>query len=392
MDPRMPGPTARIFGAAVGKWNGRRRFAGEFVTMLTLNRVSKLTLLFFSPANPLWEELVENEPKPGDPVSSRKHTITQQKVAKVADISQSTLGNWKKGGAINLEHLGKAFETVIEKVKDAKLPKERKGQLIRAIQGIQAECLDERSSTPVYDVARDQLSIQMEDCQKILDEIIYDTFTLFPSLSYDNKSAVDENWEKYRGLYHLYVRRQNLWLKSPLRVRYVVRSGIRDLIRCKLNAPKLRREPGALLPYMEYDGFLRTSEDNVYWKFEKRDAVSADFADFITDEGKLYRANGDRAVRILSGRYLTVGQDALHSIEQGDVIIEGVLPEQLAGDDYQEKLSRAEIDAVIARWMHRTAGVLDEDKTPEEWARVNQLWGKLETASRNRDAVRPLGD
>lgn len=355
-----------------------------------LNRLSKLTLLFFSPGNPLWEDLVEKTQKTGDP-SARKHTISQQKVANVAEISQSTFGNWKKGGAINLENLGGAFGKVIEKVDNAKVPEERKQQLMASIKGFKEECLDQNSKKPVYDVARQHLSIQMDDCQKILDEIIYDTFTLYPSLSYDSKDAVDPYMEKYCGLYCLYVRRQNRWLKSPLRVRYAVKSGIRHLIRCKLNAPKLRDEPRDELAYMEYDGYLRTSDENIYWKFEKRDAISADFFDFITDEGKLYRTENDRAVRILSGRYLTVGQDALHSIEHGDVIMEGVLMERLAGADYQ-KLSQAEIDAVIVDWMHKTACVLDEEKSLTELTRVNQLWKKFGATSRSRDMIKPLGD
>jgi hypothetical protein len=357
-----------------------------------LDRLSKLTLLFFSSGNPLWEYLVEKPPKPGDASPARKHAITQQKVAAAAEISQSTLGNWKKGGAINLEHLDKAFETVIGKVGNANVPEERKRELIGLIEGFQAECLNQNSKKPVYDVAFDQLSIQMEDCQKILDEMIYDTFTLFPSLSYDSRSAADLNFKKYGGLYLLYVRRERRWLKSPLRVRYVVKSGIRHLIRCKLNAPKLRPEPDAALSYMEYDGYLRTADNNVYWKFEKRDAASIDFIDFITDDGKLYRTDDDRAVRVLSGRYLTVGQDAVHSIEHGDVVMAGVLVEQLAGAGY-EKLSQREIDAVVVKWMHETAGVLDaEDTTATEWTRVNQLWRRFGAASRSREVIKPLGD
>src|SRR5690349_21263641 len=58
-----------------------------------LSKLAKLVLLFFSPDNPLWKDLVDPLP------------ITQQKIAAVAGISQSTLGNWKKGGPINLPHL-----------------------------------------------------------------------------------------------------------------------------------------------------------------------------------------------------------------------------------------------------------------------------------------------
>ncbi len=352
-----------------------------------LDRLSKLALLFFSAGNPVWEYLVETAPKEGDPIPARKQSITQQKVATAAKISQSTLGNWKKGGGINLDHLDEAFGTVIEKVENAKMPEERKRELIASVKGFRAECLDQNSRAPVYDVARKWLSIQMEDCQKILDEIIYDTFTLLPSLSYDSKTSADQTFKKYGGLYHLYVHRHGRWLKSPLRVRYAVRSGIRYLIRCKLNAPKLRPEPGAALPYMEYDGYLRTADDNVYWKFEKRDAISADFFDFITDEGKLYRTDDDRAVRILSGRYLTVGQDALHSIEDGDIVMEGVLPEQIVGAGYGT-FSQAKKDAAVVKWMHETASVLvDEGTSAAEWARVDQLLRKFGTASRGRETI-----
>lgn len=353
-----------------------------------LDRLSKLALLFFSAGNPVWEYLVEPV-KGGDPVPAKKHSIAQQKIANAAEISQSTLGNWKKGGTIDLQTLDEAFVTVVKKVDEATIPEERKQQLIASIKGFRAECLDPNSRLPVYDVARQWLSIPMEDCQKILDEIFYDTFTLFPSLSHDSKSAAEQTFNKYGGLYHLYVHRRGRWLKSPLRVRYAIRSGIRHLIRCKLNAPKLRPEPNAALSYMEYDGYLRAADENVYWKFEKRDAVSADFMDFITDDGKLYRTDDDRAVRILSGRYLTVGQDALHSIEDGYVVMEGVLPEQFAGPGY-ETFSQAEKDAAVVKWMHETACVLDEGAA--EWDRVGRLWKKYGAPSRSREAIKPFGD
>ena len=354
-----------------------------------LDRLSKLALLFFSAGNPVWEHLVETAPKRGDPVPAKKHLIAQQKIANAAKISQSTLGNWKKGGVIDLQTLDEAFGTVITSVDEAPIPVERKRELIASVKGFQVECLDPNSRAPVYDVARQWLSIQMEDCQKILDEIIYDTFTLFPSLSYDSKSGAEPVFKKYGGLYHLYVHRRGRWLKCPLRVRYAVKSGIRHVVRCKLNAPKLRPEPGAAFSYMEYDGFLRTTDENVYWKFEKRDGVSVDFIDFITDDGKLYRTDDDRAVRILSGRYLTIGQDALHSIEDGYVVMEGVLPEQFAGSGY-ETFSQAGKDAAVVNWMHKTACVLDEGAA--EWDRVNRLWKKYGAPSRSREAIKPLGD
>jgi hypothetical protein len=155
-----------------------------------------------------------------------------------------------------------------------------------------------------------------------------------------------------------------------LRVRYVLDAGARHLIRCKLNAPIIEGKTEAP-PYWEYDGYLRTLDENVFWKFVKREALGTDFFDFITNNGIPQRRDGNVAW-ILSGAYLTTGQDPLHSIEQGEVILRGLLLEEIAGEDNQIK-TEAEI---IADWMHSTATVLNPDKpeTRPEWESVNALW------------------
>jgi hypothetical protein len=325
------------------------------------SKVAKLVLLFFSPDNPLWKDLVDSLP------------ITQQKIAAVAGISQSTLGNWKKGGPINLPHLQEALAALIKKVKDKNIEVEtRADNLIARIETFQLQCSDSNLSASVYEVAEQTLSLSMDECQQILDEIIYDSFTLYPSLSYDTRIAADQDFNTYGGLYHVYVRRRHSrWLKCPLRVRYVVKAGTRYAIRCKLNAPVLRREPNAPRRF-EYDGFLKpiTKKKRLAWKFEKRDALDADFFDVITNEGDLY-GDEESAVRILSGAYLTTGQDALYNIEHSDVIMKQLLLEQLVSQDYST-MTKAEIAKIIADWMHQTSCVLDENS--EEWHDVNALW------------------
>jgi hypothetical protein len=342
----------------------------EFLYMLS--RLSKLVLLFFSPDNPLWKEVIDSPP-----------AITQHRIAEVVKISQSTLANWKKGGPINLPHLEAAFTTIMGQINEKRISDARKRDIRKSLDCFQSQCFDRAPRRPIYNVAQSTLAISMEECQKILDSIMYDTFTIFPSLSYESKSEADKAFNRYRGYYgayHLYVRRHTTWLKCPLRIRYVIPNGIRHLIRCKLNAPIISSVPRE--PYMEYDGFMKSAGESIFWKFEKRTELDADFFDFITDTGKGHGV-GDRAVRVVSGTYLTTGQDSLHNIEHSDVIMQGLAPMELAGEDYKSKSER-EIAERISEWMHTTACIVDDTK-PVELDTVNELWSNFGFHSRVAD-------
>jgi hypothetical protein len=226
----------------------------------------------------------------------------------------------------------------------------------------------------VYDVAINTLSMTTEQYQKILDEIIYERSTLFPMLSYNSERVANDYFGKYGGYYILWVRRIDkrdsretpLWLKSPMQVRYPLRVGAQHFIRCKLNAPIFSTEQGQST-YWEYDGFLRTRANKVFWIFEKRENLGSDFFYAITEEGRIFQSSDGGEPRLtMSGAYLTTGQDAARSIEHTDVLVQRLSLSQ-SGIDKDEKL---------AHWMHSGAAILDPgcEETQAEFQRVEQLW------------------
>jgi hypothetical protein len=324
-----------------------------------LSKEAKLMFLFLSPANPLWQDLIEQKP------------ITQVQIAKETGVSQSTLGNWKRRGPINLTHVRNGLEQLKKNIKEGSLPPDVKKAAIETIGAFLEKCLTSDADVRVYDVATEVLSMTKDQSQKIIDEIVYENNTLFPSLSYENRNEAERDFQRFGGLYVQYVRRGELWLKCPLRVRYVLPLGARFLIRCKVNAPVIHRDghPRALI---EFDGFLRRQDDNVFWKFANRDVTApSDFFDFITDQGIAEQRSETVLIRTLPGAYLTTGQDASRRIEHGDVLLKGVVLEDLrsTGD------SRTD-DRIVTHWMHNSSDVLakTEAETAEEWDFVNTLW------------------
>jgi transcriptional regulator with XRE-family HTH domain len=121
-----------------------------------LSRLSKLALLFFSPNNPLWQSLLQS-----------KH-ITYQSIASTAGISQSTLGNWKKNGPINLSHLEKVFKTLQCSIeKNSPVLSDEQKYAITLIKNFAEKCAHMPPGWHVYDVAREILSIPMDECQRV---------------------------------------------------------------------------------------------------------------------------------------------------------------------------------------------------------------------------------
>jgi transcriptional regulator with XRE-family HTH domain len=333
-----------------------------------LSKEAKLLFLFFSPANPLWKELIEQKP------------ITQQQIAGESGVSQSTLGNWKRGGPISMAHVRKGLEALRMKIGKGALPPATKESAIKTIDDFLAACAAPGPDVRVYDVAKKILSMTKEQSQKIIDEIVYDNHTLYPSLCYETRSEAERDFQRFGGLYLLYFHRRELWLKSPLRVRYVLPLGARYLIRCKLNAPIIHRDERPR-PYLEYDGFIRRQDDNVFWKFANRDITApTDFFDFITNQGTVEQRSETVLIRNLPGAYLTTGQDALRSIEHGKVWLRGVLFEDLKreGDTKTD-------DEVVTDWMHNTSNVLSktEAETAEEWDWVEEQWKRFHPDDRN---------
>lgn len=131
-------------------------------------------------------------------------------------------------------------------------------------------------------------------------------------------------FERYNGLYLMWMKRSDEWLLCSLRVRYILPIDGKPTIRCKLNIPTQKAVAG--IQYWEYDGFLTQRFDKAaFWIFEKR--LSADRYDhfyLITNSGHDYmQMNSDEEVTLtFGGTYLTTGQDQLRSIVTGPVVLQ----------------------------------------------------------------------
>ena len=320
---------------------------------------SKLLLLFFSKDNPLWKQLVS------------KSTVTQKEISQASGVSQSTISNWRKGGGADIGVLEHEFATLRTKIEGSR--NQSKQQMLEIVNRFWKELTEGPLEVPVYDIAASTLSMTMEDVQKTLDQIIYERFTMFPMLSYNSEETAKAYVLKYGGSYTLWARRADnrdckkptpVWLKCPLRVRYALRLGSQHVIRCKLNAPRFFTEAGER-KYWEYDGFLRTRGDKVFWMFEKRENLGSDFFHAITGEGRVHEAVDGNGVRLtMAGTYLTTGQDDSRSIERDDVLVQ------------RYSLPPTAADAEIRHWMHTGAQILDaeQEETREEFERVEELW------------------
>jgi transcriptional regulator with XRE-family HTH domain len=315
-------------------------------------------LLFFSKENPLWTAFFGR-------------SVTQKAIAERTRISQSTLSNWRKGGGASMTHIaGELLRLKTDIQEKRNLNADIKRRFFNAIDGLLSECQASTPTLSVYDFAKEILSMRMEECQKILDEIIYERSTLFPTITYTNETTATSYFAKYGGSYALWIRRRQfrdsgpgyLWIQSPLRVRYVLRLGNSFLIRCKLNAPIFASESGQAA-HWEYDGFLRTRDSKVFWMFEKRENLGSDFFYCITNEGRILQDGADRRFT-LAGTYLTTGQDEVRSIEHSDVLLQ------------RRSLPNSEPDEDIAKWMHEGFDILDpsDPEKHDAFRHVEELW------------------
>jgi hypothetical protein len=320
---------------------------------------SKLLLLFFSQANPLWKQFLS------------KGSVTQKDISLVSGVSQSTLSNWRKGGAADMGVLETEFAKFRSKIESSR--NQNKQQMLDMLTRFWQQLTESPSDASVYDIAASTLSMTLEDVQKTLDQIIYERFTLFPMLPYSNEETAKAYVSKYGGCYTLWVRRvdkrdpnnlRQVWLKCPLRVRYMLRLGGQHVIRCKFNGPRFSTEPGER-NFWEYDGFLRTRDSKVFWMFEKRENLGSDFFHAITGEGRVHEAVDGKGVRLtMAGTYLTTGQDIARSIEHDDVLIQ------------RYSLAPTAPEPDIKHWMHNGAQILDPavEETRQEFGRVEELW------------------
>jgi hypothetical protein len=307
---------------------------------------TKMLILFLSDENPLWNIALVHPPSVG-------------KIAAYLGVGLGTIENWKSGKNVNEDTIDAAFSKIFERIETPPLSlknrrsekaksspnicqnidqgKKAKAKAIAegfyaAYKSLSARAGEVPAKPRVYDVAANTLNMTTGQGQKIIDEVIYDRFSMFPNICYESSDDAEASLRRFRGTYHLWARRDGRWLQSKMRVRYVVSIKSRSAIRCKLNIPVIRTEPYQI-PYWEYDGFLRTYENKVFWMFEKRELEGVDFFYLITCKGDVYGRN-DEARFTLSGKYLTTGQDAQKSIVADDVLLQRI-PSQDTGVNHQ---------------------------------------------------------
>jgi hypothetical protein len=281
-----------------------------------ITKQSKLLFLFFSRENPLLEKIFAQIP-------------TQLKISDATGINQSTLSNWRRGGEIDSNTVKRSFNTLLSYI-TTEVSEEKRSELLNAVRrfmDVYASVSAQHSDLRVYDIATDVLGMSIEQCQKIIDEVIYDKLTIFPSICYEGAEA-SQTFADFGGNYHLWVCRkipdEIIWLRCPLRVRYILslkNSRNSNVIRCKLNAPKIYSDELRIVKYWEYDGFLRTRGDKVFWMFERREMLGSDFFYCITDSGRSLR-DGGKERKILVGTYLSTDQDAARTIVADRMILE----------------------------------------------------------------------
>jgi hypothetical protein len=303
---------------------------------------TKMLILFLSDDNPLWNIALVHPPSVG-------------KIAAYLGVGLGTIENWKSGKNVNDDTVDAAFGKIFARIEEPPLrlknrrsekaenspnicialDEEKKTQARKIVEGFYslykslAKQKGELPARPrVYDVAANTLHMTMGQGQKIIDEVIYDRFSIFPNICYESPEDAEASLKRFRGIYHLWARRDGRWLQSKMRVRYVVSIKSRAAIRCKMNVPVIRTEPYRI-PYWEYDGFMRIYENKVFWMFEKRELEGVDFFYLITCKGNVHGRN-DEARFTLSGKYLTTGQDAQKSIVTDDVLLQRI-PSQDAG-------------------------------------------------------------
>ncbi len=296
---------------------------------MDLTTQHKLMMLFLSPSN----QLLRRVRILGGWKTS---TFGEDEVQDLTGVSRETPKNWRKGKEMRKSKVDSVFSTTLaaldasaEWARQNRKPDEDEYLALRAtIQQYAAAFEDEK--TKLYDAAW-LLGMSATQCQQTLDSIIYDSWPLLPAVYYEQapKSTrepdiAQQHIDVYEGIYLAWVRRYDLWLQCPLRVRYLQSGGAGRFIRCKLNFPVIPQANGGAShghadrpDYWEYDGFLAVRDNKLFWTFEKRQHDRNDYFHFITNA----ESTSGESHLTLSGRYLTTGQDSVQSIVTGSILL-----------------------------------------------------------------------
>jgi hypothetical protein len=312
---------------------------------------TKAVYLFFSQHNPIWQAILGRIP-------------TKSDISENTTINASTLSNWRRGGPIDAKIILRAFAELRKKIVGTNIGnQDRLFKSVGKFEESMKEILSSSDSDLQITELGKVLGMSIEQSQRIIDESIYDNFGMLPAILYGSEAEAIEQFVRFGGNYDLWVRREShnkkMWLKAALRVRYILNLRAGAVIRCKSNAPALPPYDKEL-SYWEYDGFLRTRHDKIFWVFEKREVKGRDFFYVITDQGRFIEGR-----LTLFGTYLTTGQDTAQSIVSSDIVLHKLNPEDLEAAllvPGRKQPRQTDPDEQTREWMARgTQVVYSED-------------------------------
>jgi hypothetical protein len=233
-------------------------------------------------------------------------------------FAATSLGNWVEGEPISHNSSTAIFNSLklfVRRKINEQLEQDSILDLISQFQQLFDRHGDK--DLRVYDAGK-ILTFSVEKTQIIMDNWIYERLPMFPRMLYGKGKTeyIEENFRDYGGIYYSWLRRGNLWLKCPMKVRYKLKIAEGLALRCKLNIPVIDREEGSDRVYWEYDGFLTVKSYRMFWTFEQRLAFNTDYMYFVTDIGQTFQGR-----LTISGQYLSTGQEESRPVVHGEVFI-----------------------------------------------------------------------
>ncbi len=279
-----------------------------------LLKLNKKLILFCSSDSPFWAEYFPH--------------VTRLEIKRVLGISPTTMTNWEGGAGADPRKLREMFIDAKHAL-SKKGTTEEKPRTEERLERIEAALLND--SVSVYSFA-ELLGYSLSDSQKVIDQEIYKRMPVFRDIYYEDTNRdmgrADRDFQVFGGVYSVYIERGTDTIRALLRVRYVLAlNGIRA-IRAKFNVPKYVSILGKERPYFEYDGFLSVKPHNVFWTFEERDSLVADFFYMITE-----RADVEADTKVFKGEYLTTKRSRDSTILSGRVFM---VKEQVDEKDHHD--------------------------------------------------------
>lgn len=284
---------------------------------------NKLMLLLLSPRNPWWRVILDTP----------RGTVAKKAIREAVGIGTGAWHHLEIGVPMRYSSAAKLFDKLRETIASSKSTPEKLQPIIERLQFFEDQIAplfeeeDDHQPGRVYQLGKEAFGFSISTSQRILDHIIYAHYPLFPTMLTDTgrgQSEARDFFKSYGGTYRLWMRRDDLWLRCGLRVRYLLKIRRGMAVRCKLNVAKVYPERDGP-EHWEYDGFVKARSNKLFWTFEKRARDRGDYIHFITDRVEV------QSTRLtMAGRYFTTGQDSAQAIVSDDVILQRITASEVA--------------------------------------------------------------